>query len=193
MQSVKDSIIKHRKLLLGVNHSDFDAEYVVSTENGSFNILYPEEYDFPFLDIAKSLACRYAGHDKGLFSIAEYSVIFSKKMPVEYAFEALMHDAVESILCDIKNPLKSKFRDYESIELWIDSAFRKRYGLPPSSTSIINRSGDLKKIVQEKIDPPNACLPWQYAYRLFVQRAIDLKKNDAIPIVARSLIPDIIL
>jgi hypothetical protein len=66
-------------------------------------------------DIARALAnqCRFGGHSRVFYSIAQHSVIVSELVEertgdVEAAFAALMHDAAEAYLGDLPHPLKHR-------------------------------------------------------------------------------------
>jgi hypothetical protein len=73
----------------------------------------PEQLD-PH-DIARALAnqCRFGGHCRVFYSIAQHSVIVSELVEqrggdVEDVFAALMHDASEAYLGDMPHPLKHR-------------------------------------------------------------------------------------
>lgn len=59
-------------------------------------------------DIAHSLSlqCRYNGHIKKYYSVAEHSVWVSKIVDPKYAMFGLMHDAPEAYIGDMVAPLK---------------------------------------------------------------------------------------
>jgi hypothetical protein len=98
----------------------------------------PEQLDAG--DISRSLAnqCRFGGHSRVFYSVAQHSVIVSelvesRRGDVEDAFAALMHDATEAYLGDMPHPLKHRsalgraFREAEAqLELVIRERFRIR-------------------------------------------------------------------
>lgn len=63
---------------------------------------------FSIVDIAHALAriCRYGGHCAGFLSVAEHSIIVSRKVPAEFALDGLLHDRMEAYLGDVCRPLK---------------------------------------------------------------------------------------
>jgi 5'-deoxynucleotidase YfbR-like HD superfamily hydrolase len=88
-------------------------------------------------DIARALAnlCRFGGHSRVFYSVAQHSVIVSciveeRGGDVEDAFAALMHDAGEAYLGDMPHPLKHRsalgaaFRDAEAR---LEQAIRDRF------------------------------------------------------------------
>jgi uncharacterized protein len=95
-------------------------------------------------DIARALAnqCRFGGHSRVFYSVAQHCVIVSHVVEerggdIEDAFAALMHDAGEAYLGDMPHPLKHwpELEDVEPLDLELtawspDEAaaeFAKRY------------------------------------------------------------------
>jgi uncharacterized protein len=95
-------------------------------------------------DIARALAnqCRFGGHSRVFYSVAQHCVIVSRVVEqrggdVEDAFAALMHDAGEAYLGDMPHPLKHRsalgaaFRDAEArLEEAIRDRFRIKATVP---------------------------------------------------------------
>ena len=88
-------------------------------------------------DIARALAnqCRFGGHSRVFYSVAQHCVIVSRVVEerggdAEDAFAALMHDAGEAYLGDMPHPLKHRsalgaaFRDAEAR---LEEAIRERF------------------------------------------------------------------
>jgi uncharacterized protein len=88
-------------------------------------------------DISRALAnqCRFGGHCRVFYSVAQHCVIVSRVVEqrggdVEDVFAALMHDASEAYLGDMPHPLKHRsalgaaFRDAEAA---LDAAIRDRF------------------------------------------------------------------
>lgn len=88
--------------------------------------------DFCIEDIAHalSLLCRYGGHCKKFYSVAEHSVLISRMVPKEHAFAGLMHDATEAYLVDMPRPIKVGFPQYKEMEAKIWTMISQRFGLP---------------------------------------------------------------
>ena len=102
----------------------------------------PEQLDSG--DIARALAnqCRFGGHSRVFYSVAQHSVIVSELVEqrggdTEDAFAALMHDASEAYLGDMPHPLKHRsplgaaFKDAEEhLERAIRDRFRIKADVP---------------------------------------------------------------
>ena len=97
-------------------------------------------------DIARALAnqCRFGGHSRVFYSVAQHSVIVSEIVEqrggdVEDVFAALMHDATEAYLGDMPHPLKHRsplgaaFKDAED---HLERALHERFGIKPDVQEI---------------------------------------------------------
>jgi hypothetical protein len=97
-------------------------------------------------DIARALAnqCRFGGHSRVFYSVAQHSVIVSRLVEerggdVEEVFAALMHDASEAYLGDMPHPLNHRsplgaaFRETEAP---LEQAIRDRFGIKPGVAEI---------------------------------------------------------
>ncbi|EOH6333337.1 TPA: HD family hydrolase [Citrobacter koseri] len=109
--------------------------------------------DIEIEDIATALShiCRFAGHLPEFYSVAQHSVLCSKLVPEEFAFEALMHDAAEAYCQDIPAPLKALLPDYRRIETFVDGLIRFKYDLPLTQSAIV-KYADLTMLATERRD-----------------------------------------
>jgi 5'-deoxynucleotidase YfbR-like HD superfamily hydrolase len=74
--------------------------------------------DFNIIDIAHALSmqCRFSGHCREFYSVAEHSWRVSLAVPQEYALAGLMHDASEAYLADVSKPIKHLLGGYKEME-----------------------------------------------------------------------------
>jgi hypothetical protein len=79
---------------------------------------------------ALSMLCRYTGHCREFYSVAEHSVLVSQVVPIEYALIGLLHDATEAYCNDINRPLKRSLPDYNRIEALNWAAIAEKFELP---------------------------------------------------------------
>lgn len=103
----------------------------------SFYPLDPRVHDVDIVDIAHALSmlCRFNGHCRVFYSVAEHSIKVSKMVPNEDALWGLLHDAHEAYLGDITRPVKeelmTKNRDsIAHIETKLTSCIAEAFGLP---------------------------------------------------------------
>jgi uncharacterized protein len=104
----------------------------------------PEQLDAG--DIARALAnqCRFGGHCRVFYSVAQHSVIVSRLVEqrggdAEDAFAALMHDAAEAYLGDMPHPLKHRSplgAAFKAAEDDLERALRDRFRIKPDVPEI---------------------------------------------------------
>jgi hypothetical protein len=117
----------------------------------SFNLVEPTPEMIEIGDIAHALAnlCRFTGHTKSFYSVAEHCVRASREVPAAFALEALLHDATEAYLGDVSSPLKALLPDYQAIEHRLDAVIRQRFGLPAKMSPEVKRA-DLAMLATER-------------------------------------------
>jgi 5'-deoxynucleotidase YfbR-like HD superfamily hydrolase len=91
---------------------------------------------------ALSMQCRFSGHVKEFYSVAQHSVLVSYICNFEDALWGLMHDATEAYLVDVPRPLKrsGKFDAYLDFEHKMQLAVCKRFGLPEQEPPSVKRA-----------------------------------------------------
>jgi hypothetical protein len=97
----------------------------------AFYPIDPRTSEIDIRDIAHSLAmqCRYAGHSRFHYSVAQHCVLLSNVVPAEHALDALMHDAAEAYLVDVPRPVKSQLAGYAGIEKKLEIAIAQKFML----------------------------------------------------------------
>lgn len=97
-----------------------------------FNFLAPHTYAFDIEEIAHALSnlCRFTGHTREFYSVAQHSVLVSQIAPIRWRKQGLMHDAHEAYVNDISSPLKLLLPDYCRVEASVEQALRAFFGLP---------------------------------------------------------------
>src|ERR671915_2336886 len=97
----------------------------------------PEQLDIG--DITRALAnqCRFGGHCRVFYSVAQHSVIVSELVEerggdAQDAFAALMHDATEAYLGDMPHPLKHRSAlgaEFQAAERRLEGVIRDRFAI----------------------------------------------------------------
>ena len=87
-------------------------------------------------DIAHALSnlCRYNGHCKKFFNVAEHSILVAREVlratgNIVLALAALLHDAPEAYLGDVTGPLKDLLIVYPILEARFEAVISERFGL----------------------------------------------------------------
>lgn len=91
----------------------------------------PRPEDVCIEDIAHALSqlCRYGGHCRYFYSVAQHSVLVSRALPDEHKLWGLLHDASEAYVIDVPRPLKPFLTGYREAEDKVMEAIAERYGL----------------------------------------------------------------
>ena len=106
--------------------------------------LLPNPADIRIEDIAHALSnqCRFAGHAREFYSVAEHSVRVSQLCPPEDALWGLLHDASEAYLTDVPAPLKALlvFEAYRVAERSLQGVIAARFGLAPEQPASVTEA-----------------------------------------------------
>jgi hypothetical protein len=100
--------------------------------------LDPRADEIDIVDIASALSklCRYGGHTRRFYSVAEHCVLMARsdECPPGDRLPALMHDASEGYVVDIIRPIKPYLAGYALIESanMLAIAARFDFAWPPS-------------------------------------------------------------
>lgn len=115
-----------------------------------FDFLDPWGSEFTVEDIAGAIGmiCRYAGHCRRFYSVAEHSLLVSREA-VGFELEALMHDAAEAFLGDVTRPLKQLLPRYKEIEREVEAAVFSRFGIPRLGAAAV-KAADLRVLAAEQ-------------------------------------------
>lgn len=126
----------------------------ILTANGDyFDLLAPEQQHFDISVIASALSklCRFTGHVRHFYSVAQHSVLVAHALPPELALQGLLHDAAEAYLGDVAAPLKALLHSYQALERHVEAALLRHFGLPAVLDPEVKRM-DLVLLATEKRD-----------------------------------------
>lgn len=127
--------------------------YLLTFSGRKFYPLDPRPEDIEISDIAHALshACRFAGHTKELYTVAQHSVhamqviewrdvnnlAVDKGAERQRALWALLHDASEAYIGDVTTPLKCELSQYRVIEDCVMNAITQKFGLWPDEPDVV--------------------------------------------------------
>lgn len=130
----------------------------IQTHTGKmFYALDPQPEDIDLEDIAHSLSMqvRYTGHAPEAYTIAQHSVMVSKRAEElakkrgldpfycrSVARFGLMHDATEAYLVDVPRPIKPMLTNYAQIEASVMDAIAARFELGPEGPEVKQADND---------------------------------------------------
>jgi len=118
----------------------------------------PEHVRIEDIAHALSMKCRYSGHTRKFYSVAEHSVYVSRYVSDDSALWALLHDAGEAYLPDVPRPIKSAMTGFAKIEDRVMRAVCEKFGLPEEMPGDVH-SADYAILHDEKaalMDPEAA-------------------------------------
>ncbi len=111
----------------------------------------PDDIDVGDIAVALSNQCRFGGHTRRYYSVAQHACIVSDQMLERDGDElaarwGLLHDASEAYLIDLPHPIKHRSelgRLYRAAEERLELVIRERFGLlgdPPPRLKEIDRA-----------------------------------------------------
>ncbi|MEO1952975.1 hypothetical protein, partial [Thioclava sp.] len=104
----------------------------------------PRPSEIKIDDIAHALSnlCRYLGHTRDFYSVAQHSVLVARALPPELRAWGLLHDASEAYLVDVPRPVKPYLTGYreaeEVMERAVADAFDLCWPMPPEVKRVDN-------------------------------------------------------
>lgn len=117
----------------------------------------PEEIELTDIAHALSLLCRYGGHAKHFYSVAQHSIGVSYVIgggPLQQIW-GLMHDAAEAYVGDLTRPMKQALsarapQVYGAIESAVMQAIRQRFNLGPEPTSAVKHADNIMAATEKR-------------------------------------------
>lgn len=130
-----------------------DGKWIQTASGLAFWPLDPKPEHVCIEDIAHALGmkCRYTGHTRVFYSVAQHSVIASRIVPREDALWALLHDASEAYLPDVARPVKRAMPGFMEIEDRLMQAVAERFGLRRPMPESVHHA-DLVLLATERRD-----------------------------------------
>ncbi len=166
-----------------------------------FYPLAPRAEDICIEDIAHALSrkCRFGGHTKMFYSVAQHCVLVSELL--EPSTEStllwgLLHDAAEAYMPDFATPIKEFFyARYEdatyfisTLEYQINHCIQKVFRIPPNAYSHqLIKAADLKALATERHQLMSEGFEWEGLAGIY---PAPIKINPLSPYLAEDLFMD---
>ena len=116
-----------------VNPFERNGESISTFSGREFWPFSPRPEEIHIEDIAHALAmqCRFGGHCRTFYSVAQHSVLVSQACHSADAFWGLLHDAAEAYLVDVPTPIKrhNAMSLYRQTEKLVQEAICARFSL----------------------------------------------------------------
>jgi len=159
--------------------------YLTTASGRAIDIQRITPDDICILDIAHSLSnlCRFAGHTREYYSVAQHSVRVALVLPPELRLAGLLHDATEAYVVDLPRPVKRLLPGYKRIEANVWEAISFRFGITGFAHPLIKEADDRalrtewEELMRHPLPselkgfprlPPEAPLAPKEAYNLFM-------------------------
>lgn len=117
---------------------DLQSAMTMQTYTGEmFDVFSPNKEQIVLKDIshALSMLCRFGGHSRNFYSVAEHSFLiaeyFEDRREYDLARAALLHDATEAYMGDVIRPLKLHWPLYRQTEEYLQGLIFTKFNLPP--------------------------------------------------------------
>ena len=112
-----------------------DNAWIETFTGKKFHLLDPQPEEVCIEDIAHALAlsCRFCGHVRQFYSVAEHSIHVSNICEPVDALWGLLHDASEAYIADLSRPVKHCTPvgpPYIAVEARIMAVIAAKFGLP---------------------------------------------------------------
>jgi uncharacterized protein len=135
--------------------ADKPTKSCIRTYGGTlFDFAHPELSPISIEDIAHSLSllCRFAGHCKEFYSVAEHCYRVSFVVPEEHALWGLMHDAGEAYCVDVPRPLKhlTGMESYRAHEKRVMKAICQWFGLPEEEPAEVKLADKIMLVTEQR-------------------------------------------
>ena len=138
-------------------------------------------------DIAHALGnlCRFGGHTREFYSVAQHSVLCSLMAPEGFKLAALLHDATEAYLVDVPRPIKALLPEYRNIEHNLALCIEKKFELPEDimEHSVI-KEVDSRMLVSEAAVLVGVDAQKEWGYTLAPYQGLHIEGWD--PVTARQ-------
>ncbi len=160
-------------------------DFIQTFSGIEFYPLDPRPGEILIEDIAHalSLQCRFTGHTRQFYSVAEHSIWVSALCDPADALWGLLHDASEAYMCDVARPIKRlpELAGYRATEKDLLSCIVRKFRLPAEEPESVHRADEIMLGVEAR----DLMSPYHPAF----EKWVDLIPTDCRADVRYTLLP----
>ena len=125
--------------------NEYEEHWIETFSGRKMHYLNPTDDEIDIKDIAHalSLICRFGGHCKEFYSVAQHSLGVMELVPQEYKLEALLHDAAEAYISDLPRPIKNDLSQFKEIEQGIEETIFRKFNITNRNHGIIKMADNI--------------------------------------------------
>jgi len=137
-------------------------DWIQTYTGKQFFPLAPRACDIDVVDIAHALSlnCRFNGHCRVFYSVAEHSVRVSRILPAEHAVWGLLHDAAEAYLTDLPRPVKRQMPRFGEVEDRLLAVIMAHFGQAPTMPEAVRHADEVLLATEGRDVMGPAPQPW---------------------------------
>lgn len=136
--------------------------HILTSLGKPFDLAAPRADDIDPRDIAHALGnlCRFNGHTRQFYSVAQHSCLVADLVPEEHKLAALLHDAAEAYIGHMMEPLKQCVLLIRDLERLVWTRICERFRMDPVLPEAV-QSADLVVATTERRDlMPHTSTEW---------------------------------
>lgn len=142
-------------------------DWILTASGVEFWPLDARAIDVVVWDIAHALSnmCRFTGHCREFYSVAQHSLLVASIVPSEDRKWALLHDASEAYLTDLPRPLKrysAMGEEYKRIESRLMEVICERFELPLACPESVKHADNVLLATEKRDLMPTGDKPWEH-------------------------------
>lgn len=139
-------------------------DWIQTYTGRKFHPLAPRADEIDVRDIAHALSlnCRFNGHCRVFYSVAEHSVRVSRLLDGELAMWGLLHDAAEAYLTDLPRPVKCQMPLFDEVETRLLEIIAAHFGLRCPMPAEVKHADDVLLATEARDVMGPAPEPWSF-------------------------------
>jgi len=137
--------------------------WILTYSGTRFELIMPTGAMVKPQDIAHALArlCRFNGHTREHYSVAQHSLLVAELVPAEHKLQALLHDATEAYVGDMTRPLKQLMPEFQYAERRVWLAICEAFHIEPELHPSIHHADMLALGMERRDLMPAHPEPWE--------------------------------